>query len=244
MDRGDGALSDFRLQISPQRLPELRERLVAKGRVRIESALPEDCARLLAAELSASQAWALTFRQGDKEREVSPEMLAGLGAAQLAAIEAFAREDSGSHFRFLHDAIRIGHTAEERQARGWGIDRLVETYNAPETLAAIAELTGEPVNRFLGDATRYRQGHFLTIHDDGRRRAKRVLAAVLGLSEWRADWGGVLLFHDAAGEITRGWVPQLNTLSLFLVPQPHSVSQVTALAPHPRLAIAGWFYSD
>lgn len=212
--------------------------------MRITGALPEQSARALADELANSTAWARTFRQGSAEREVSPEMLASLGPAQLAAIEAFAREDSGSHFRFLHDAIRIGATAEARQARGWAMDRLVDGYNSPEVLGIVAELTGEPVNRFHGDATRYLPGHFLTRHDDGRRRARRVLAAVLGLCDWQADWGGLLLFHDDADEISRGWVPQFNTLSLFSVPQPHSVSAVTQLAPYPRLAIAGWFYSD
>lgn len=212
--------------------------------MRISPALIEASAHALAAELAASTAWARTFRQGNTEREVGPEMLVSLGPAQLAAIEAFAREDSGSHFRFLHDAIRIGTTAGARAARGWAIDHLVEAFNSPQVLGIMAELSGEPVNRFHGDATRYLPGHFLTIHNDGRSRARRVLAAVLGLSEWQVDWGGVLQFHDAKGDIVRGWVPRFNSLALFSVPQPHSVSAVTPLAPHPRLAIAGWFYSD
>lgn len=237
-------VSDFALQLDPADLPTLRASLVAAGRVRIDPALRSEAAQELADELSASDAWTRTFRQGSAEREVSPELLASLAPAQLSAIEAFAREDSGSHFRFLHDAIRIGQTAAERQARGWAIDRLVEAFNAPEVLAQMADLAGEPINRFLADATRYLPGHFLTEHNDGRRRAKRVLAAVLGLSDWRLEWGGVLLFHDAAGEVACGWVPRFNSLTLFTVPQPHSVSEVTRLAPHPRHAIAGWFYAD
>ena len=72
----------------------------------------------------------------------------------------------------------------------------------------------------------------------------RVLAAVLNLSHWSIDWGGVMLFHNTDGSAHTGWTPSFNALNLFSVPQDHSVSMVTPLARAPRLAVAGWFYAD
>ena len=44
--------------------------------------------------------------------------------------------------------------------------------------------------------TRYRQGHFLTAHDDHVEGKQRYYAYVLGLTDgWRIDWGGLLAFH-------------------------------------------------
>jgi Rps23 Pro-64 3,4-dihydroxylase Tpa1-like proline 4-hydroxylase len=65
---------------------------------------------------------------------------------------------------------------------------------------------------------------------------------VLNLTRrWQADWGGLLQFVDAAGEITDTWLPRFNTMALFRVPVRHTVSYVAPFANEPRLAITGWF---
>jgi Rps23 Pro-64 3,4-dihydroxylase Tpa1-like proline 4-hydroxylase len=90
-------------------------------------------------------------------------------------------------------------------------------------------------------ATRYRAGHFLTEHHDKREGSRRIAAYVLGLTEtWRPEWGGLLLFHKN-GDVSRGLIPRMNSLSLFAVPQDHSVSLVAPFCPQPRLSITGWF---
>ena len=69
-------------------------------------------------------------------------------------------------------------------------------------------------------------------------------AYVFGLSpDWRTEWGGLLLFHRAGGEV-EGLTPAFNTLNLFAVPQLHSVSQVTRAAPMRRYSIPGWLRSE
>jgi Rps23 Pro-64 3,4-dihydroxylase Tpa1-like proline 4-hydroxylase len=89
-------------------------------------------------------------------------------------------------------------------------------------------------------ATRYGPGDFLTAHDDAVEGKHRRAAYVFGLSrDWRAEWGGLLLFHEPEGEV-RGYVPQYNALNLFAVPQPHSVSLVAPFAPRERLSVTGW----
>jgi Rps23 Pro-64 3,4-dihydroxylase Tpa1-like proline 4-hydroxylase len=64
---------------------------------------------------------------------------------------------------------------------------------------------------------------------------------VYGLThDWQAEWGGLLLFHDAGGDIERGYTPRFNSLNIFSVPQLHSVSYVSRVAPEPRLSVTGW----
>lgn len=60
---------------------------------------------------------------------------------------------------------------------------------------------------------------------------------------WRADWGGLLLFQDADGHVSEGYVPKLNALNLFAVPQTHAVSQVASFVTASRLSITGWIRS-
>lgn len=239
-----GSVLDFTLRIDPALLGPMRDELLGAGRLRLDPVLEEGAAEALRAELEASNEWALSWRQGPAEREADAATLARLSPAQLTALEAFARAGDEHTFRFMHDAIRVSPKAEGRAARGMLLDRYVDALNAPETLAVMSELTGEVVRYYNGDATRYRPGHFLTTHNDGRKHGKRVAAMVLNLSHWHIDWGGLMLFHDADGERATAWVPRFNTANLFLVPQDHSVTWVNALAARPRVAVAGWFYAD
>lgn len=122
------------------------------------------------------------------------------------------------------------------------MDRLLEAMNTAPALEMWRELTGDPdVGLVDGQATRYLPGHFLTRHDDDVEGKNRVAAYVLNLSpEWASEWGGLLQFHDAAGEVTGAMVPGFNVLNLFRVPQSHSVSIVAPFAPAPRYSITGW----
>jgi len=130
----------------------------------------------------------------------------------------------------------------------------VETGSAPVLAGVEALVTSEAFpdigRRLLGDdeicfadaqACRYGPGHFLTIHDDNVAGKHRRAAYVLNLTpQWRADWGGLLLFHDEKGRITNGLVPAFNALNIFKVPVAHSVSAVAPFAPARRYSITGW----
>jgi SM-20-related protein len=113
--------------------------------------------------------------------------------------------------------------------------------NSRAFLDFASAVTGDTgVDRVDAAATCYRAGDFLNLHTDvgdGRRRAAYTLGLTRG---WRADWGGQLLFHDTAGEISRGLLPSFNVLTLFKTPQLHSVAQVATYATQPRLTISGW----
>jgi Rps23 Pro-64 3,4-dihydroxylase Tpa1-like proline 4-hydroxylase len=72
-------------------------------------------------------------------------------------------------------------------------------------------------------------------------RGRRV-AYVLNLTaqEWRPQWGGYLNFFDKNWDVELAIRPRFNSLNLLAVPQWHSVSEVTAIAPVARYAITGW----
>ena len=89
--------------------------------------------------------------------------------------------------------------------------------------------------------TRYRAGHFLTAHDDWAEGLNRVAAYVFNLSaDWNVDFGGLLQFIDANGHVQQAYTPRFNSLSLFKVPQLHSVSVVPAYVNRARFALTGW----
>ena len=101
------------------------------------------------------------------------------------------------------------------------------------------------MNRVSAQGTRYRAGQFLTRHQDREDNENRVCAFVVNLSKnWDSDWGGLLQFHDGADRLVDSFVPYWNTLSLFRVPQSHTVSLVAPWAGADRLAITGWFLAD
>lgn len=89
--------------------------------------------------------------------------------------------------------------------------------------------------------TRYRRGHFLTLHDDLAEGKHRLAAYVLGLTpDWQADYGGQLQFLDHDGNVEEASIPGFNVLSVFKVPSLHQVTPVAAHVPHARLSITGW----
>jgi Rps23 Pro-64 3,4-dihydroxylase Tpa1-like proline 4-hydroxylase len=137
--------------------------------------------------------------------------------------------------------------AERLAAHDDLLARFAEFLTSPEMLALVRRLTGRDDIAFAdGRATRYREGHFLTTHDDDVSVKHRVAAYVVGLTHaWRAEWGGRLQFLDGEGHVAKGFVPRFNALNLLAVPQPHLVSPVTALAGPlaASFSVTGWFRS-
>ena len=62
--------------------------------------------------------------------------------------------------------------------------------------------------------------------------------------DWRPDWGGQLMFHDANGVIERGFKPGFNVWTVFRTPRNHSVAQVASYADGKRRSITGWLRDD
>ncbi len=234
--------ADLRFTLAEDRKVEAAGSFARSGVIRIAELFPTDVADALHHHLDSEIDWWRTVNQGPKAWDLGPTALAALegstGAELLAAVHRSARDG----FQFLFDSLIVSDDPGERSARGLLLDRVVDALNHPDSLDTFRAITGASDIRMVNaQATRYLPGHFLTSHDDGIDGQDRVAAYVINLTKgWRTDWGGLLQFHNAGGDIPLALKPGFNTIHLYRVPQMHSVTYVAPFAGAPRLAITGW----
>lgn len=223
----------------------LASAFAATGRIQIEDALRPDVAALLHDCLAREVPWCLAFRDREGPRKLWPEDLAAMGPAERAALEDEIAEQARAGFQFRYDSYMMISAYKEKRDPGLALHRVVELLNGAGWLDTMRRITGlRGIRRADGQATRYVAGHFLRQHDDVMEEEGRLAAYVINLTrEWRADWGGLLQFLDADGEVTDTFMPRFNTISLFRVPAEHCVSPVATFAPGARYAITGWLRS-
>ena len=219
-----------------------RQQLVQNTRVQIPGFLQEDAAVAIHGCLAEQIPWALAERSGGASRTISAEAYAAMSEQERQALLAQAYDRAKTEFQFSYDSYMMVRAVKEGWARNLLHD-VLEFLNTPEFLLFARRLTGEPtIDRVSAQATRYRPGQFLTRHQDEDVSEGRVCAYVINLSkDWDSDWGGLLQFHDADKRLIDSFVPYWNHLSLFRVPQSHTVSLVAPWAGSDRLAITGWF---
>lgn len=220
----------------------LAERFERTGRVQIAPFLDAADATSLAAHLLAREDWRQVTNSGERAFETVPAVLAALTEAQRKRLEETVHAAARTGFQYRYDAI---HIPDDPQARDGLSDMLADFTRFMSSAAVVAVLSrivgAADISFADAQATIYRSGDFLTGHTDDVPGKHRRAAYVFGLTpQWRAEWGGLLLFHGGDGGIAEGYVPAFNTLSLFAVPQPHSVSQVAPWADQPRLSVTGW----
>jgi Rps23 Pro-64 3,4-dihydroxylase Tpa1-like proline 4-hydroxylase len=207
-------------------------------RVRIHDFLTPESAAALTRHLRARQDWLLVLNAQDRLFELSRAARASLPPDRAAALATAVKAQAQFGFQFHYESIRVPDAAAARAADPTLLNQLAQLMSSPEVIARLRQVTGADDIAFAdAQATAYAPGDFLTAHDDDVEGKGRRAAFVLGLTpEWRIDWGGLLLVHDDGV----AWVPKFNTLNLFAIPQPHSVSQVSTFAADRRYAVTGW----
>ena len=223
------------------RIPALKAQLAAARRVQVRDLLaPVYAERLAEAALSAPYVETVLDQQ---DTAPSPEAMARLTPEQRAKVEAALAAIRARPFRYYaFDNLPI--EAQAQRGEGEAVWReLVAFLNGPEMLGLVRDLTGETgIDYADAQLTRFGPGHFLTTHDDAAEGKKRFVAYVLNLTRtWSIDWGGLLAFHGADGNVAEAWTPSFNVLNLLLVPQPHSVTLVSPQAQAARLSVTGWY---
>ena len=216
----------------------LAEAFQRSGRIHIPSVLtPASAARLFRA-LENETPWTVTLNNGSDIQD----FISTPRERERISVAAWARARSG--FQFLHDHHLLSHKGEPyRDPRHYFAD-LVGFLNSPAVLAFLREVTGaNAISWMNAQATLYRPGDFLTVHDDLHNEHNRLVAFVLNMTpQWQPDWGGVLQFFDTPGHIEEGYLPTFNALNLFRVPTAHSVSQV-AMFGGLRYSVTGWYHA-
>ncbi len=221
----------------------LQEAFAESRVVQIAPFLAGDAAADLLAHLGGRDDWTRLIKAAAAEPFEHKLADPAISAAQLKGLEVLAAPVADSGFRYIYDRIAaIGPDGDARET-GTLLSQAAAFLSGADMRAVLHAITGIQTGFADAQATRYGPGQFLTLHHDSEVRSQRRLAYVLSLSEgWRPEWGGLLLFHDEAGEVIRGFVPRMNALTIFSVPRDHSVSQVASFAPRPRYSITGWFH--
>lgn len=219
-----------------------RKRLAENGRVQVPAFLQSSAANRLRDCLQQEVPWEVGQRS-DRPPLLHPSRRGGSPAQQdqERLREALRRATEG--FEFLFDRYRMIEARRDGLDPGLVLHVVVDFLNSPEFIAFTHELTGDTGIRMVSAmAVRYRQGHFLRLHDDKAHDEDRAFAYVINLGrDWMADWGGLLQFLDAQQNVVESFTPHWNSLSLFRVPQLHQVSQVAPWARDHRYSITGWF---
>ncbi|HEX5007528.1 MAG TPA: 2OG-Fe(II) oxygenase family protein [Hyphomonadaceae bacterium] len=219
----------------------MSKRFAEAGRLQIEDFLELPDARELAASLEGLD-WRLVLNSGARHVDLPPAQLAMMGEPRLAAIREEVRKNAAQGFQYIYDNWPVADIAAAGQLNHPMLKAAYETMNSAAVRGFLEQVTGEATDFCDMQATRYSAGHFLTIHTDDAANKNRKLAYVLGLTDgWSPTWGGQLQFLDAQHRVTSSYVPRFNALSVFRVPAPHHVSQVTNFAPKGRVSLTGWF---
>lgn len=214
-----------------------------RGRVRIPDVLAPSSAARLYECLAREVPWRLTYNDGAKNVIVDEAEFWNMDAAAQRDFMQGVMSRAQHQFQYLYQTYPMITAYLEGDDAGLFLHRVLEWLNTAETLEALRRITGiDSLYKANAQATLYRPGNFLKLHDDsGYPQEHRRVAYVLNMTrEWRPDWGGQLQFVTAHGDIEEAWMPCFNSLALFLVPTWHTVSYVSPFAGQPRYAITGW----
>ena len=220
----------------------------AKGgrRLHIPGVLAPDSAEAVAGALEAYTLWQTTVAAGGTFLELPLNGRVAEDPAKQAWLDEAAVDGASPLTQYIFDTRRLSVDRELGATRGDAADAVVDFLNSEAFIGFARAVTGdERIDLADAQASRYRPGHVLTAHNDVSPGKNRLYGYVLNFSrDWRADWGGNLIFHDEDGHIQHGWVPAFNALNLFVVPTRHAVTQVASFAPRDRLSIVGWLRSN
>lgn len=236
------------IRLAPDLDVEALARAFAAGgkRLHVPGVLANDSAGAVADALEAETRWKTTVAAGGTFLELPLDGRVAEDPAKQAWLDEAAVDGSSPLTQYIFDTRRLTAEREPGTAKGDAADAVLDFLNGEAFVAFARTLTGDDrIDLADAQASRYRPGHVLTVHNDVSPGKNRLYGYVLNFSrDWRADWGGNLVFYGPDGHIAHGWVPAFNALNLFEVPTRHAVTQVASFAPRDRLSIVGWLRSN
>jgi hypothetical protein len=232
------------IALSPDLDVETLARAFASGgqRLHIPEILVPAAADAIEAVLAGERRWKTTVAAGGTFLELPLAGRLAEDPAKQGWLDEAAVDGTSPLTQYIFDTRRL--TADQGGS-GDAADAVLDWLNSPAFITFARAVTGDDrIDLADAQASRYRPGHVLTSHNDVSPGKNRLYGYVLNFSrDWRADWGGNLVFYGPDGHIEHGWVPAFNALNLFVVPTRHAVTQVASFAPRDRLSIVGWLRS-
>lgn len=224
-------------------IPALRDAFRRTGRVQVRDVLSTDTARRIEHVLLNEIVWDLAMLVDGQDRLISREAWAALPDAERRQMIQQANTTGRTGFQYVSEYYSMRAAYHEGWAPATFLNDVTAFLESGGFVDFIRQITGDAALATADcQATCYRTGHYLTQHDDTQIASRRMAYVLNFTRTWRADWGGLLLFFDDAGNVAEGYLPAFNVLNLFSVPIRHAVSFVTPLAGGPRLAITGWLH--
>lgn len=228
-------------------LKPFADRYRERGFVQVPDVLDPDAASALADLLQRGLPWRLLMTDAsDRPVHYAPDEIKALGEqkfrALLADVIARARQNRG----FLYKTYPMIEAWLSGWDKGHPIHQMTELVNSAEFLGLGRRITGiEAIVKADAHATFYGPGDFLTRHLDHGEDHERRAAYVLGLTRgWQPDWGGLLLFLKENQDVSEGYLPRFNVLTIFDINLLHTVTQVSSFAGGGRYSVTGWFRDD
>lgn len=223
-------------------LPDLNRAYQSGRRIRIDNVLSQATANDLAANIYNGLEYTNAYVDGSDYKLISNQQLSALGPEKQQALTSKIYRQAAEGHGFFYAKHQIQPTPNDTNLA----QQFFLWLNSPDLLSCIKTITGATdILRANAQATKYLPGHFLTRHNDVNTQQQRRIAYVLSLSpKWHPDWGGLLQFYEPNGRPLEAWAPTFNSLALFDVNHPHSVTYVTPFARAPRLSITGWFLAS
>lgn len=230
--------------------PELDVASLAKDyartkRLQIRNFLTPESADLVLDDLKALP-WGIVFNEGNHVHQLHADRLDNLSNDEATRMMMGIRERARTQYQFIYAFYPVLNAYFSEHAPRQGIFDFYELINSEPVLETIRQVTGlENIRWADGQATWFKQGHFLKAHTDEMHMEGRLAAYVFNMSPvWERDWGGFLQFFDRDDNIEAAFKPSFNTLNIFTIPQLHSVSMVSTYVTERRMAVTGWFRCD
>lgn len=223
------------------------ETFARDGMVRIPNVFPADVADKIATILEKATPWRIVYAdETGKHVYHTVDEWRDLGAQKQAEISRRVTLQAKENFSYIYNCYPLIDAYLAGWDKDWPLHAMTEFLNSSSYLDLGRRISGaDSIIKADGQATLYLPGHFLTEHNDTGDNMERRAAYVMSFTRrWRPDWGGQLLFIDDSGNVTRGFTPEFNSLTMFSVPQTHYVTQVASYAGAGRFSITGWFRDD
>lgn len=218
-----------------------------RGIVQIANVLDDRTANALADLLARGVPWrVLLTDQNDEPLHFSNTEVQALGQERFHALLADAFARARQNRGFFYHMYPMVEAYIQGQDPGHPIHFATEFLNSPEFLDIGRKVTGfKNISKAEAHATLYTRGHYLTRHVDYGAQDERRAAYVLSLTRgWQPDWGGLLLFLKDNQDVSEGYLPRFNVLTIFDVKYLHTVTQVSSFAGAGRYSLTGWFRND
>jgi Rps23 Pro-64 3,4-dihydroxylase Tpa1-like proline 4-hydroxylase len=216
------------------------------GRIHIAEFLQKEDANRLHEWLIASDLWKLVLIQNQKIFELDRVTQARLNKKRRSDVEEAVYKAARAQFQFRYETIRSPDAFGERLKEDNPLSGFAQFLSSGPARLLLRKITSFSDVEFAdAQATSYGKGDFLTAHHDHVPGKQRRAAFVFNLTPtWKIDWGGLLMFHSADGHVDEAFTPKFNALNIFAVPQLHSVSMVTPIAPQKRYSVTGWLRAE